>query len=186
MAVFNSFATAFNITAPSSGILIAFGNLVAPITIPFIASAQIVTVLGGHEISIGPTPANPGPIALPTITISAPVEGSVLSRNTSISFTVEAASVVQFMRRVVVSAILGGNVIEELVHEGIAFAAPYNGGSNARTAITNGYQFTILRLGGWRGTSVTLRIIAIDVFGNLAQKTLAVPQALYTWPVAVG
>lgn len=126
-----------------------------------------------------------GGVASPTITIVSPAEGSLLSRATPIVFTVVAAASVA-LRRVVVSVLRGGDIIEELIHDGISFTAPYTGGSNVRSSITDGYQFTVLRIGGWRGSSITLRVVAVDVFGNLAQKTVGVPHSLYTWPVAAG
>ncbi len=120
----------------------------------------------------------------PQIIIVSPPELSVISRSTPIVFqTVADASVVTF-RRVVVSAIYGGSVVEELVHTGIAFAANHNGGVNSRSVITNGYEYNVLRLGGWRGSSVTLRIVAIDADGKMAVKTVANPECRYQWQIA--
>jgi hypothetical protein len=128
---------------------------------------------------------DPGVIVLiaPTITIVSPPEGDTISRNTQIVFTVAADAGVGALRRVVVTALLGGSVVDELIHGGVSFSASYQGGVNSRMSITGGYQFNLLRLGGWRGSSISLRIVAVDIFGNLAQKTLALPEAIYTWQV---
>lgn len=134
----------------------------------------IGNLLGGGSGG-GPTPVTAAPI----ITV-APVEGSVISRATSIQVTVTTTGT---LRRVIISALYGGSTVEEVVHNGVAFAASYSGGSNARLDLINGFQFTILKLGGWRGSSVTLRVCAIDTSGNIAQKTLASPDVTYTWQV---
>jgi len=133
----------------------------------------IGNILGGG--GGGSTPTTVGP----TITV-APVEGSVISRATSLTVTVATTG---SLRRVVISALYGGSVVEEVVHNGVAFASSYTGGSNARVVLGNGFQFTILKLGGWRGSSVTLRVVAIDTSGNIAQKTVGSPEVLYTWQV---
>lgn len=116
----------------------------------------------------------------PIIAVS-PVEGSVISRVVPLVITVTTDG---SLRRVILSAIIGGSASEELVHNGTDFAGSYSGGANARASISNGYQFTLLRLGGWRGTSVTIRVNAVDVFGTLASKVVGDPQATYTWVVA--
>ncbi len=122
----------------------------------------------------------PGPV----IGSVSPIEGTTIGRTQVITFTVSTTSP---LRRVIISAIRGGEFIEEMVHDGISFAASYLGGSNSRVNTAGGgFTYNILRLGGWRGTSVTLRITAIDAFGQIAQKTVGEPQCLYTWPVAYG
>lgn len=117
----------------------------------------------------------------PTINAFSPVEGSILSRNTPITFQVFGTALLGAPRSVVISVIAGGSSVEELVFGGVNFTASYTGGSNNRLNITDGYEFTILRLGGWRGTSITMRIVAVDQNGDVARKTLLLPEALYTW-----
>jgi hypothetical protein len=127
-------------------------------------------------------------MAAPTITVVSPAEGSVVARNTQIVVDVVADVSVGSLRRCVLSARLSNTdqpiPVEELVHDGIAFSAAYTGGANNRSSITRGYRFTLCRVGGWRGSQLTLQVIAVDVAGNVAQKTLAVPQSLYVWPLA--
>ncbi len=118
--------------------------------------------------------------------VVAPATTSMLSRFTEIIIQVVADPAIGAFRRVVISATYGGSTVEELVHTGVSFSQQFAGGSNTRQVITNGYQYNLLRLGGWRGTSVTLRIVAIDVYGNLLKKTVAVPETQYTWQVAGG
>jgi hypothetical protein len=120
----------------------------------------------------------------PTIGGISPVEGSILSRNTFITLRAVGDALRGAPRSVVISAILGGSSLEEMVFNGTSFTAPYTGGGNNRTNITNGFEFTILRLGGWRGTSVTLRVVAVDSVGQVAKKTAALPDAQYTWQIA--
>jgi len=114
------------------------------------------------------------------ISVVSPPEGSVIGRTVPLVIDVTSAIA---LRRVVISAVLGDNIIEEMVHNGIDFAGPYS--TNSRSAITDGYRYTLLRVGGWRASSVTLRILAIDTAGTVTQKTLAIPQSLYSWVVAV-
>lgn len=135
--------------------------------------------LGQEEVgSLG------GDFPAPTIIIVSPPEGSVLSRSTPVVFQCVADANVVTFRRIVVSAIYGGSLVEELVHTGVTFAANHNGGSNSRVDIANGYEYNVLRLGGWRGSSLTLRIVAIDADGKMAVKTVAVPECQYTWQIS--
>ncbi len=127
-------------------------------------------------------------MAAPIITIISPTEGSLITRNSQVILSVVADVPVGSLRRVVVTARLSNTdqaiPVEEVVHDGIMFSTAYTGGVNSRAAITRGYQFTLCRVGGWRGSQLTLQVIAVDVQGNVAQKTVAVPQSLYTWPLA--
>jgi hypothetical protein len=118
----------------------------------------------------------------PTITIVSPAEDTVIGRSVPIVLQVVGDAA---LRRVIISASYGGD-FEEMVHTGTDFSGSFNGGSNSRTVLEDvyGYEFTILRLGGWRAGPIFLRITAIDIKGVAAQKTLAEPQATYTWVVA--
>jgi hypothetical protein len=120
---------------------------------------------------------------LPTIAIVSPAEGAVVGRSVPVVLTVTSDDAA--LRRVIIGALLDGSgVVEEMVHDGVAFAPAYTGGSNVRVVLGNGFQFTILRVAGWKGTTLRLVVIAVDVFGNLAVKTIGIPQAFYTWPLA--
>ena len=129
----------------------------------------------------GPITTGGGGGVAPTISIVSPSVGSALGRTIPLVFTTYTPAL---FRRVVVTAQLGGDIVEELVHSGTAFGPNYQGVTNARTTPATGtYQFAILRDGGWRAASVTLRIIAIGTDGLIATRTIADPEALYRWPV---
>jgi hypothetical protein len=55
--------------------------------------------------------------------------------------------------------------IREVIHDGTSFSQNYSGFGNARTVITNGFHYSVLRVGGWPASP---RIIpyAIDVTGQ--------------------
>lgn len=122
-----------------------------------------------------------------TLAIIEPPEGSVINRLTPLQFTVTGTAP---FRRVWISVQLGGSTVEETIHDGISFAPIYTGGVNSRSNVTigleTGYQFNVLRLGGWRGSSATIKIIAIDTNGVLGVKTIGNPIALYTWQIVGG
>lgn len=136
-----------------------------------------------HYDSESPGSTPPSGDSNGTVTVSPPVT-TVLSRNSEIVLQVNADPSVNLFRRVVISATYGGSDIEELIHTGISFTPQYTGGVNSRQVTASGYQYTLLRLGGWRGSSVTIRIVAIDVYGNINKKTIASPEVLYTWQIA--
>lgn len=121
--------------------------------------------------------------APPTITVISPPEEDTIGRTIPLVFSVVADSAIAALRRVVVSVSYGGE-IEELVHNGTTFSGGFSGGLNARVNVANGYRFTILRFGGWRAGPILLRVSAIDIIGQIGQKTLANPQAVYVWTVA--
>ena len=143
-----------------------------------------MTYLGGY---LGLGSALPATVSTITLAIVSPTEGSVVGRTVPLIFTVTGTEI---FRRVIVTARYGGSTVEETIHDGITFSPSYTGGVNARGNVTigleDGYQFTILRLGGWRGSSVVIKIIAIDAIGNLGLKTLGEPLAEYTWQIAGG
>lgn len=91
------------------------------------------------------------------------------SATTPIVFTVVGTSGVA-LRRAWVSAAFPGIVGDEAVHNSDRFGAFYTNGTNARASITNGYQFTILRDGGWPvgsfPTATSFSINAVDTLGN--------------------
>jgi hypothetical protein len=91
------------------------------------------------------------------------------SATTPIVFTVAGASGVG-LRLAWASLALPGIVGDEVVHNGARFGAFYANGVNTRTSITDGFQFTVLRDGGWPVGAFPLlasfTINAVDTLGN--------------------
>jgi len=91
------------------------------------------------------------------------------SATTPIVFTVVGGSGVG-LRRMWASVVFPGIVGDDLIHNGDRFGAHYTNGINTRTAITNGFQVTILRDGGWPVGAFPLpasfTINAVDTIGN--------------------
>lgn len=111
------------------------------------------------DITIGSASSDP---VKPVITIVSPAEGSTLLRTTPIVADVTDNGV---LRRVFIYAVFPGQLAWEVVHDGEAFGPTFTGPANTRTSITGGYQFNLLRDGGWPA-SPELRIIPIDAGGN--------------------
>ena len=106
--------------------------------------------------------------------MSAPVVTIVTSlppatSSTPIVITVAGTASVG-LRRAWLSAAFPGIVGDEVIHNGDRFGAFYSGGTNTRTSITNGYQFTLLRDGGWPVGALPLttsfNVSAVDTLGN--------------------
>ncbi len=74
------------------------------------------------------------------------------------------------LRRAWISVALPGVVGDEVVHNGDRFGVFYTNATNTRTSITNGYQYTIIRDGGWPAGAFPLAasftINAVDTAGN--------------------
>lgn len=74
------------------------------------------------------------------------------------------------LRRAWISVAFPGIVGDEVVHNGDRFGANYTNSTNTRASITNGYQFTILRDGGWPPgalpVAASFTINAVDTLGN--------------------
>lgn len=91
------------------------------------------------------------------------------SSTTPIVFTVAGASGVG-LRRAWASVTFPGIVGDDVIHNSDRFGAHYSNGVNTRTSITNGFQFTILRDGGWPDGAFPLAasfaISAVDTLGN--------------------
>jgi len=103
----------------------------------------------------------------PVVTIVTPLPPA--SATTPVVFTVVGTAAVA-LRRAWASAAFPGIVGDEVVHNGDRFGAFYTNGINTRTSITNGYQFTVLRDGGWPVGSfpvaASFTINAVDTLGN--------------------
>ena len=71
------------------------------------------------------------------------------------------------LRMVLVVIKLAGDPKRYVVHDGSDFIWPYNGAVSARTAITDGYHYTILPTMGWQDDITELFVYAVDAAGNL-------------------
>lgn len=88
---------------------------------------------------------------------------------TPIVFTIAGASGVG-LRLAWASVTFSGIVGDDVVHNGARFGAFYTNGLNTRTSITNGFQFQVLRDGGWPPGAFPLAgsftINGVDTLGN--------------------
>ncbi len=91
------------------------------------------------------------------------------SSTTPIVFTIAGASGVG-LRRMWASVVHPGVVGDDVIHNGDRFGAFYTNGINTRTSITNGFQVTCLRDGGWLPGAFPLTasftINGVDTLGN--------------------
>lgn len=101
----------------------------------------------------------------PAISNVSPTPGSFVPRTQMILCDVTDADGVSSFRRIILVIELP-NGTKEVVHDGTAFCAPY-ATSSARTSITNGYHYDIVRDSGWP-SRFTLTPYAIDTTGNEA------------------
>jgi hypothetical protein len=92
-----------------------------------------------------------------------PAPGSAIQVLTPLSFSITDATAV--FRRIIINAEFVPLQLLEVVHDGYAFGPMYRAPSNIRTATATGYDFTILRMGGWPG-SPTIIPFAIDRTGE--------------------
>lgn len=101
----------------------------------------------------------------PTITYPSPSPGVSIVSSTVL--TVEVVDPVA-LALVFIKAIYAGQPsIDEVVFDGINFGPSYQGPTNVRLIVNNGYQFNLLRDGGWPGTP-SLLTTAVDTAGNKA------------------
>lgn len=106
-------------------------------------------------------------MASPVVTIITSLPPA--SATTPIVFTVVGGASVP-IRRAWASMVFPGIVGDDVIHNSARFGMFYTSSINARVSITNGFQFTILRDGGWPvgafplATSFTIN--AVDTLGN--------------------
>lgn len=100
----------------------------------------------------------------PVITNFSPGFGNPITTFQTINFDV-TDNTGQF-RRIMLLARISGISGSEVIHDGEVFdQRHYKNVTNVRTPITGGFNYTILRDGGWPG-QVTLVPLAHDIFGN--------------------
>lgn len=116
---------------------------------------------GGIEVSATTPIPVAGAAGSPVVTNQNPAPETEITPKQAISFDVTDTSTI---RRVIVTASNG--TTEEVVHDGENFVAPYAGPS-VQTVISGGYNYKILRVGGW-SVAPTIRVYAFDLEGNEA------------------
>lgn len=115
--------------------------------------------IGNIKVSTsGPVDTDP-----PIVTIISPAVGSSIARTIPIVFNVTDPG--GDFRRIIIVATFASSSLKEVVHDGNTFGPKYVGSINTRTVITDGFQYTILRDGGWPANLV-LTPFAIDTAGN--------------------
>lgn len=97
----------------------------------------------------------------PTVTLVTPPTGPTTAATPVVVDVTDSAP----LRRVIIAARFATLGAEEVVHQGNRFAVAYS--SSTRTAITNGWRYTLLRNGGWPA-DVTVDFYAIDTTGTEA------------------
>lgn len=112
------------------------------------------TLTAGAPASLDTTP--------PVVTNFSPATGTLLLPNTVISFDVTDAH----LALVGIDATFPDGTAET-VHDGFQFVGNYTGSANTKTAISNGYTYTVLRNGGWL-FAPTLKFPVVDSGGNIA------------------
>lgn len=104
----------------------------------------------------------------PVIANVVPAGGSNILANAALTF--EVTDDLSLFRELIVIASLPSLGLLEVVHMNTAFGPQYTAGST-RTPIVNGFQYSVIRNGGWPA-SPTLTIRAIDFDGSKAEQVL--------------
>lgn len=107
-------------------------------------------------------PTEPGDTTRPIVTILSPGAGTPISRFQALTFQI--TDNLLLFRRILPVVMFPGLPTLELVHDGEEFTPDYFANST-RTAITGGFQYTILRKNGWVDAP-TLIPFAFDIAGN--------------------
>jgi hypothetical protein len=109
-------------------------------------------------------PVPPAPLPPPGVVIVALITPiSTISKTTPVIIDVYSTAVP--LRRAWVNASYAGLLPDDMVHNSDRFGAAYQGSTNVRSNITNGYRFTLLRDGGWPGTP-SITVHAVDTLGS--------------------
>lgn len=134
--------------------------------------ATTVTILSsdtfsGLSIILLPAEEDPGDITPPLIDGFTVTPNSQVTADTVIGFDVTDES--WLAAAVILASFPNGTV--DVVHDGDSFRGRYTSTENTRSAITDGYRYTVLRRGGWPGNP-TLEFIVVDTgnLGTLAEE----------------
>lgn len=102
------------------------------------------------------------PVTPPVVGNFSPAVGAFIASNQFITFDVTDP---EGFRLALIAASFPNLGIYEIIHDGTAFGPNYSDGNSGRSAIANGFHYSILRRGGWPA-SPTIVPFAIDVFGS--------------------
>lgn len=139
----------------------------APVLISF---NLVVTDSNGRqslpvELCSVDSPLSFPPAGVPVAGNFVPTLGTPILPTTPISFTVTDSA--EALRQILVVATFSSLNIKEVIHDGISFGPLYqNPLNNTRTSYApNGYQYNILRDGGWPASPV-ISVYAVDTSGG--------------------
>ncbi len=101
----------------------------------------------------------------PVVTLVSPSEGSIAATDNVHVTVTDNYGLVRCILGVRLSI---GTTDEkfEFIHDGDGFAVGYTFTPNARTVITDGFDFVLKRLGGWPGGAMKFMVYSFDTDGN--------------------
>lgn len=99
----------------------------------------------------------------PSVTVVSPAAGSTITVATPL--VVDVVDAEGHLQTTVVSISFDDSTEAEVAHNGSIFSSRYLG--STRTAIANGFRYSLVRVGGWRA-SPRLHVYAFDSKGNQA------------------
>lgn len=123
-------------------------------------SSPDAKVDAGYFVGAFETPVD---ATAPVVSNVSPAAGSTIDADTPIEFDVTDNE--GTFARVFVSVLNEDTGVEEVAHDGDAWNGLYVA-SSTRTLIGAGMHYVLLREGGWPGSSMSLRVRAIDSDGN--------------------
>lgn len=108
------------------------------------------------------------PASAPTVTVVSPPTGVVaapfsLASETPVVIDVTSSSTLAL---VVVTVKMALNEETDVIHDGTSFVWPYNTDASTKQAISGGFRFTMIPREGWNGDITSLKVYAVDQFGN--------------------
>jgi PKD repeat protein len=126
-------------------------------------------VTANYTTKITVSDGSVGDAVAPVITIVSPAAGGNVYADTIVTLDVTDETGLALVAILAVCRDSDGNVVtEDIVHDGDAFRQHYQSMANTRTAIADGYRFTIRRDDGWTG-SPTFEYLILDAGGNFAE-----------------
>ena len=112
-----------------------------------------------YTLSDPPAPPDPPDVTPPVVTVLSPAPPGPVGRNEAVRLRVTDSI---SLRRAWLFVTMGGE--QYVIHNGYSFRPAYSAGST-RTAIEGGYEFVVLRTGGWLAAP-TFEVQAADEAGN--------------------
>ena len=103
----------------------------------------------------------------PTVTIISPTVGTNITPTTHLNFNV--TSTAPLTSSILYVQFSGSNLssdVWEVAHNGVSFSPEY-AASSSMTPITGGFNYNLLRTGGWVTSQITLAPYVVDVLGAI-------------------